>query len=610
MKKTIPGYGVAAAVLMAAAVAGFAACLSTGASTGSAQPNAGNQDQRKTPGSAGENAARVKTGRPKTEPAAPAKTDEELIAEAIDEGDCAALYAYIERGKDAADPKLLTIAGNALKRYTTLDTGTPKYRTGKMDPKVRRVPKELIEQVFVDPEAALPGVVASLAAGVSDSFLKAKILHDWICDNIAYDAAMYFSGRLGKQDYVSVLKKKLAVCSGYTNLYNEMCRLANIESIGINGYSKGFGYTGKIGRETDHAWNAVHIGNKWYLVDVTWDAGPMDRRTFIKRYSTEWLFLDGRPFLYSHLPDEDRYQFYAPVLSPEDFMREAYITGMFFQYGLSLKSEDPEYTNLIDQGFTFDLGLRNAALMLTSALRTAQQKEVPGAAWVERKGTSAVFDFDVPDTAEYTGHVFAGWNEVRPQQRVDIPAFEQSWLPGAEKLLEAKQISEAELELFKGAYFKVQDNNRYYFAEDQFDAPKNNAVLKVHKLLELSTGWLEDVLNFKVKAAPGYPGYGKDTLKYPHTFSTYNSVPNTQLISPLKGALQAGSTETFVVSSKDYNSIAIIIDGQFNFFTKNSKTGYHELTFEIPQAITTLKVSGGKDRRSTHWSLVQYEVVK
>jgi transglutaminase/protease-like cytokinesis protein 3 len=83
-------------------------------------------------------------------------------------------------------------------------------------------------------------------------------------------------------------------------------------------------------------------------VDVTWDAGPLEKRTFIKRYSTEWLFLDSRPFLYSHLPDEDQYQFYAPALSTEDFMREAYITDMFFQYGLALKSEDPEYNNLID----------------------------------------------------------------------------------------------------------------------------------------------------------------------------------------------------------------------------------------------------------------------
>jgi len=45
-----------------------------------------------------------------------------------------------------------------------------------------------------------------------------------------------------------------------------MCQLANIESIGITGYSKGFGYSGKIGNQSDHEWNAVHINNKWYLV--------------------------------------------------------------------------------------------------------------------------------------------------------------------------------------------------------------------------------------------------------------------------------------------------------------------------------------------------------
>jgi hypothetical protein len=554
--------------------------------------------------------ARVKTGRPQAERVALAKTDEEIIANAIDEGDCATLYAYVESGKDHTDSKLLTSAGKALKRYTAPDTGTPKYRTNKMDPKVRRVPKDLMEQIFVDPEAALLGVVASLAAGVSDSFLKAKILHDWICDTIAYDAQMYFSGRLSSQDYVSVLKKKQAVCSGYTNLYNEMCRLADIESIGINGYSKGFGYTGKIRRETDHAWNAVHIGNKWYLVDVTWDAGSLESRTFIKRYSSECLFLDARPFLYSHLPDEERYQFYAPVLSAEDFIREAYITGMFFQYGLTLKSADPEYTNLINGGFTFDLGIGNTAVSVSSALRTPQGNDINGAAWVERKGSSAVFDFDVPDTAEYEGRVFARWNnEVRLQEQVDISTFEQTWLPGAAKLLEAKQISEAELNLFKGAYFKVQDNNRYYFAEDQFDASRYNAVLKIHKLLDISTNWLEGVLTFKVKAAPGYPGYGKDLQKYPYTFSTYTELPNTQLISPLSGVLKAGSTETFVVSSKDFTKIAIIIDRQFTQLVKNSKTGNYELNFPIPSGLSELHIYGSKDGRQ-YTDLVQYNLVK
>jgi transglutaminase-like putative cysteine protease len=604
MKKTI---------LLVMTIIALAAFAYAGGESETSGTTGGNQRSSST---SSNNGSRVKTARPAPERNAPAKTDDEIVNEAIAYGDCATLYEYVNRGKDKTDAKLVTSANNAIKRYTTLDTGTSKYRTDKMDAKVRRVPKELMNEIFTKPEATLPGVVTSLISGVSDQFQKAKILHDWICDNIAYDTDIYFSGRITAQDYVSVLKKKKGVCSGYTNLMNQMCELAGIESTGINGYSKGFGYSGKIGKDTDHAWNALHIGSKWYLVDVTWDAGPVEKRTFIKRYSTEWLFLDSRPFLYSHLAEEDALQFYAPVLTANDFMREAYIAGKFFQYGLSLKTEDPEYNNLIDGGFTFDLVLKNSNVSLSSELRTSNQQDVNSASWAERKGTMVTFDFDVPNTAEYKGNIFArSQNEVRLQEKIDIRTFESNWLPKAEALFDTenpkdRKITEKELELFKNSYFKVADNDSYYFAEDQFDTARNNAVLKIHKLLEFSTNWMQDVLRFNIKAASGYQGFGNGVLKYPYTFSTYNQLSNTQLISPKTGTLKAGTSETFVMSSRDYVSFAIIINGEWNHFTKNSKTGNFELTLTIPPDVDSIKISGGPARTGTHWGLVQYNVVQ
>jgi hypothetical protein len=210
------------AILLILTIAALAAVAYAGGET----ETSGNQ---RSSTASPNNGLRVKTARPAAERNAPAKTDAEIVNEAIAYGDCVALYEYVNRGKDKTDAKLVTSANTAIKRYTTLDTGTPKYRTDKMDVKVRRVPKELMDEIFTKPEATLPGVVASLISGVSDQFQKAKILHDWICDNIAYDTDMYFSGRITAQDYVSVLKKKKGVCSGYTNLMNQMCELANIE---------------------------------------------------------------------------------------------------------------------------------------------------------------------------------------------------------------------------------------------------------------------------------------------------------------------------------------------------------------------------------------------
>ena len=584
------------------------ACASLDTMSGSPERSGGGSKS----GSRENNGSRVKSPRPPVE--TETRTDAELVAEAVQWGDCAFLYAYAQ--KEGADKNLVTQANNAIKQYTVLDNGTAKYRTGRMDARVRQVSKELMEQVFTAPETALPGVVSSLTHGVSDKFLQAKVLHDWICDNIAYDAEMYFSGRITAQDYSSVLKKKKAVCSGYTNLMNEMCRLAGIESIGINGYSKGFGYEGTIGPDTDHAWNAVHIGNKWYLIDVTWDAGPLERRTFIKRYSTEWLFLDSRPFLYSHLPEEDAYQYYAPALAAGDFMREAFITGKFFQYGLALTGEDPEYNNAVDGGMTFDISAKSSNVSITSGLYTSDQREVNAASWTERKGNTVTFDFDVPDANRYEGHIFARYNSVEtPQDRIGIDIYEGDWLPRAEALFvkdkpKESKITEKELEYFKHSFYKVEENGCYYMYEDQFDTPRNNAVLKIQKLLDISVTTLENVLNFDIKAAAGYQGFGRGTLKYPYTFASYNQALNTQLVSPKTGTLKAGSSETFVISSKDYSSLAVIINDQWNFFTKNSKTGNFELTLTVPADIDTIKISASTSKTGTYWGLVQYNVAQ
>jgi hypothetical protein len=590
----------------------FIGCASLGSLLESGG-NSGSGGQNSGGGSAASGALRVKTPRPAPEQNDPSKTDAELVAEAIKWGDCAFLYAYTQ--KDGADKQLVSQANAAIKRYSDLDGGTGKYRTGKMDARVRQVSKELMKKVFLEPEAALPDVTASLVKGLSDQFAKAKVLHDWICDNIAYDAEMYLSGRTTAQDYVSVLKKKKAVCSGYTNLMNRMCELASIESIGINGYSKGFGYAGKIGRNTDHAWNAVHIGNKWYLIDVTWDAGPVERRTFIKRYSTEWLFLDSRPFLYSHLPEEEACQYYAPVLTADDFMREAYIAGNFFQYGLALKEDDPEYNNSVDGGFTFDIGLRNSNVSLSSELRTANQQNINAASWATRTGNAVTFDFDVPDTNTYKGYIFARYNnEVRLQDKVGIGTYEGDWLPRAEALFvkdkpKESKITEKELEYFRASYYKVQENGSYYFLEDQFDTARNNAVLKIHQLLELSTMYFDNVLDFNITSAPGYAGFGNGVVKYPYTFASYNQAPNTQLLSPLKGVLKAGTTELFSVSSKDYTKIGVWINGSMSGeLAKNSKTGNFELSLAIPADITELNIFGSKNGRN-YTGLLRFNIV-
>jgi hypothetical protein len=534
--------------------------------------------------------------------------NDELINKAINDGNCEILYNFIQ-DTTGKDQKLVTNSNQTLKKYTSIDTSTSKYRSNKMDPKIRNVSKELIDNVFISPEKYLSEVVIKLTTGISDQFSKTKVLHDWICDNIAYDTNMVFViKRITNQDYISVLKKKKAVCSGYTNLFNQMCKLAEIESIGINGYSKGFGYTGSLGSNTDHDWNAVRINNKWYLIDVTWDAGHVDYKTFIKNYSTDYLFLDSRPFLYSHLPAENKFQFYAPIITKTQFIEEPYIAGVFFKYGLELKTDLPHYSNNINEAFTFDIVLKNSNVNISNKLRTQYQQNVEGASWTIRKNSIVTFVYDIPNGQEYKGHIFARIrDEKRIQEKIDSNFYEQKIIPSLDSLLQNKKITEKEKELFLNSYYKVAENQCYYFLEDQFDSIRNNAVIKIHPLIELSLETYENVIDFILKPESGYNGFkDKYNKRFPDTYAAYNEALNTSLISPINGELIKGTEETFVIESKDFTRFAIVIDNKFNFFEKNTN-GAFELILNIPTEINEIQIFGTKNN-SNYIGLLKFGV--
>ncbi|MCM1321968.1 MAG: hypothetical protein NC041_08435 [Bacteroides sp.] len=504
---------------------------------------------------------------------------------ALEAGDCAYLYAFAQ--SENPDSALLAKANAVLKFYTGKSASLSQFHTDKMDAKVRRVPKEISEGVFQNPKEFLPQLAAFLANGVQSDFAKVKIFHDWICDNIAYDAQMYFSGRVSSQDYASVIKKRKAVCAGYASCINAMCSLAGIESKTISGFSKGAGFSGKTGTQPDHDWNAVKINGRWYLLDATWDAGYLDYKTFIKRYSTQYLFWDARTFLYSHLAQDDPEQFYAPVLSKEQFEKEPKIEGKFFQKGLSLADDKLHFSNETSGEFQVQIKM-NGNLFVTNELFD-DRGFVEGASWTKRKGGTVTFCYDVPDGADYQGGIYV--RETSPYQFViSIPEFEGKWIPAAEKLFAEKKITQKEKEYFEGAYFKIGENRRYYLADDQFASARNAALAKIAKLVEPDVVHSEPVLTFNLKAAANYPGFGAGNLKYPYRYMTYNNAANTELIAPLAGKLKSGTKQKFEIRSGNFTKFAFIINGEWHFFEKNAASGNFELEFEIPSGEKQLQL--------------------
>jgi hypothetical protein len=216
-----------------------------------------------------------------------------------------------------------------------------EYRSGQIDPGARRVPAQVQQGVFSDPQGYAGRLVQSLTGGVGDDVLKVKILHDWLADNIDYDCDAYFSGVPIHADWTETLRRRKSVCYGYASTLTRMCELAGIHAVTIQGYGRGYGYlngTGETPGQVNHAWNAVWLRDAWRLLDVTWDAGHVEGRSYVKRYGTTYLFLEPQQFIYTHFPAEPPWQLLEKPLSAAEFSRLPYLPGVFFDDGLRLRT--------------------------------------------------------------------------------------------------------------------------------------------------------------------------------------------------------------------------------------------------------------------------------
>lgn len=101
----------------------------------------------------------------------------------------------------------------------------------------------------------------------TDDYVKAKLIYNWICNNIKYGSNRTQS--IGFTPY-EVFTKKVAVCGGYSNLYKAMLNLADIPCVTVYGNTT-YGA---------HAWNIVYANNKWFHSDSTW--GVSSRSYFDK----------------------------------------------------------------------------------------------------------------------------------------------------------------------------------------------------------------------------------------------------------------------------------------------------------------------------------------
>ena len=186
-----------------------------------------------------------------------------------------------------------------------------------------------------------------LTRGLSTDSEKVAAIHSWIAHNIRYDLkkSMHAYKRVSVK---KILRTKKAVCTGYADLFTQLCGDAGIKSVPVEGYVKSIWIDIEDTFFIDeHEWNAVLVGGKWQLVDPTWDAGytQLYRKTFggylaciftfgrhkpieykprfVHKPDNTYFLKTGDAFIYDHIPLNPKWELLQQPESMDQFARDS-----------------------------------------------------------------------------------------------------------------------------------------------------------------------------------------------------------------------------------------------------------------------------------------------
>lgn len=191
--------------------------------------------------------------------------------------------------------------------------------------------KDVDDLVFAFDEANISSydqLASRITQGFSDDESRARSIYTWIALNISYDNKSIEDGTFReKQNALTVWERKTAVCEGFANLFQHMCKAAGLQSRIVKGYAKQFAASDF--QFPNHAWNSVEIDGKWKLLDVTWASmrsqidqiSNQNLADKIHRIKLDHFFLvEPSRMIYTHLPEDPLWQLQDTYVNLETFI--------------------------------------------------------------------------------------------------------------------------------------------------------------------------------------------------------------------------------------------------------------------------------------------------
>ena len=329
------------------------------------------------------------------------------------------------------------------------DERSALYRTGIIDSAAENAPKDSAAAMFAKPEdASVKTFVKALLAGIEDPFRKAKIIHDWITLNIAYDSDLLIRLRSdadpdGGKDAWSALKYRRTNCAGLADLYRMLGQYAGLDVRYVIGSIKTGGTPD--GGLMSHAWNIVKIDGKDYIIDCSPDSRMYytgKKKGSLSDYASrsDHLFIHPEAKRIAYLASNPKDQIVLPSLDIDHFSRLPRFAVASYKYGIKFK----KYANA---GCSVIRKTKPGGGIEVSDLYTLENKpleiecEVPNDSFADttlfddagkkidyytssqRNGGSFIFRFSAPRAGVFTAIINAR-SLSRPERVNEIYRFE------------------------------------------------------------------------------------------------------------------------------------------------------------------------------------------
>lgn len=149
------------------------------------------------------------------------------------------------------------------------------YDDADQEAEVDKKVREILEELELDEKTDLEKITS---------------IHDYLCDNIEYEAAEDDSD-IRRTAYGALVEGK-AVCQGYSVSLYRLLLEAGIDNriiygTGVSDFTEG----------GPHTWNIVKLDGEYYNMDVTWDDSTLSRDYF--------LVPEGEGFEEEHIADDE-----------------------------------------------------------------------------------------------------------------------------------------------------------------------------------------------------------------------------------------------------------------------------------------------------------------